>query len=57
MKVVVGSKNCSKCQQLKSELENSGEEFKYIDAKDLERDEMVELANKYGMNLPIVYEE
>jgi len=57
MKIVVGSKHCTKCHQLKDELESKGKTFKYIDITALSNDKLKELVSKYGMSLPIVYEE
>jgi len=57
MKVVVGSKTCTKCHQLKRKLEENGEEFKYVDISELDTDDIRTLGEKFGLNLPIVYDE
>ncbi len=57
MKVVIGSKACTKCHQLKKELEDKGEIFKYIDISTLTQPDITILAMKHGLSLPIVYEE
>lgn len=57
MKIVIGSKTCSKCQQLKEELEKNKEMFEYKDIKDIPYETLSELSNKFGTQLPIVYEE
>jgi Mg2+ and Co2+ transporter CorA len=57
MKVVIGSELCSKCQQLKQELEDTKEEFIYKDVTELTESDIYNISKKHGVHLPIVYEE
>ena len=56
MKTVYGGESCYKCKQLVKELEEKGEEFKYVDVYDLKDEEILVLINKHGPSLPIVIE-
>jgi Mg2+ and Co2+ transporter CorA len=57
MKIVIGSELCSKCQQLKQELENTKEKFIYKDVTELTESEIYHISKVHGVHLPIVYEE
>jgi arsenate reductase-like glutaredoxin family protein len=57
VKTIYGALGCYKCQELKKELEDAGEDFEYIDITTLDREEVRELGAKHGLALPIVVEE
>jgi arsenate reductase-like glutaredoxin family protein len=55
MKLVYGSKNCSKCKVLVDKLKAEGVEHEYIDVDTLSKKELETLVDLAGtMSLPIV---